>query len=134
MKIPRATADDAEAISSLLLEAFQSVRSRYTKGAFEYTTPPAEVIRQRFPEGPIWVALEGDSIVGTVSGLPEPDRFYIRSMAVKPDAQGRGIGQRLLETLEEYARQHMALPDYTCIRRSHSPVRGGCMKETDFAR
>ena len=39
------------------------------------------------------------------SGLPEPDRFYIRSMAVKPEAQGRGIGQKLLETLEQHARQ-----------------------------
>jgi N-acetylglutamate synthase-like GNAT family acetyltransferase len=106
MKIRRATADDAEAISALLLEAFLSVRSRYTKGAFEYTTPPADVIRERFSEGPIWVAMDGDLIIGTVSGLPEPDRFYIRSMVVKPEARGRSIGQSLLETLEGYARVH----------------------------
>jgi ribosomal protein S18 acetylase RimI-like enzyme len=62
------------------------------------------VISGRFAEGPIWVAVDGDLIVGTVSGLPEPDRFYIRSMAIKPRAQRLGIGQRLLETLEAFAR------------------------------
>jgi len=36
--------------------------------------------------------------------MPEEGRFYIRSMGVKPSAQGRGVGQRLLDTLEEYAR------------------------------
>jgi len=62
------------------------------------------VISERFAEGPIWVAIEGDLIIGTVSGLPEPDRFYIRSMAVKPSEQGRGVGQRLLAALESYAK------------------------------
>jgi GNAT superfamily N-acetyltransferase len=103
MEIRFATEDDSEAISLLLLEAFASVGPEYTKGAFEYTTPPADVIRGRFVEGPIWVAVDGNVITGTVSGLPEAERFYIRSMAVKPDAQRGGVGQKLLETLEEYA-------------------------------
>jgi ribosomal protein S18 acetylase RimI-like enzyme len=104
-QIRRATLEDSEAISSLLLEAFLSVKSQYTKGAFEYTTPPPDVIRGRFDEGPIWVAVDGELIIGTVSGLPEPDRYYIRSMAVKPEAQSRGVGQRLLETLEIFAKE-----------------------------
>ena len=43
--------------------------------------------------------------VGTVSGLPDDQRFYIRSMAVKPTVQRGGIGQRLLDELEKYARE-----------------------------
>lgn len=102
--IRRATPEDAATISALIREAFAPFQSQYTAEAFAYTTPPADVIHERFAEGPIWVATDGELIIGTVSGLPEPDRFYIRSMAIKPSAQRRGVGQRLIETLESYAR------------------------------
>lgn len=70
-----------------------------------YTTPGAEIIRERFAEGPMWLAEIDGAPVGTVSGLPEEKQFYIRSMAVKPSAQGRGVGQQLLEVLEAFARE-----------------------------
>jgi ribosomal protein S18 acetylase RimI-like enzyme len=104
IEIRRATPDDAQAISDLLLEAFSFVREYYTDEAFAYTTPPAEAIIPRFDEGPMWVATDGNAIVGTVSGLAEPNRYYIRSMAVKRGMQGKGIGQRLLDELEQFAR------------------------------
>ncbi len=97
--------DESEAISELLLESFGMFEAEYTPGAFEYTTPNTEVVRGRFEEGPVWVAMDGNTMIGTVSGLPEEDRFYVRSMAVRPDAQGHGIGQRLLEPLEAFARE-----------------------------
>ena len=98
------TADDAETVALLIYEAFAPFESEYTPGAFEYTTPKADAIRPRFEEGPVWIAeLDGEA-VGTVSGLPDGDRFYIRSMAIKPSVQRGGIGQRLLDTLEAEAR------------------------------
>lgn len=111
----RAVPDEAEAISLLIREAFGPFESQYTADAFGYTTPSADVIRERFAEGPVWAAFENDVMVGTVSGLPEPDRFYIRSMAIKPSAQRAGIGQKLLETLEAFARKegHTKLYLYT---------------------
>jgi GNAT superfamily N-acetyltransferase len=96
--------EEAAAISALIREAFGPFESQYTADAFAYTTPGVELVRERFAEGPIWVAVDGETIIGTVSGLPEPERFYIRSMAVKPETQGRCVGQRLLETLEAHAR------------------------------
>ena len=104
-EIRLAAFEEASVVSTLLLEAFDPYRAGYTRDAFEYTTPTAEVIEPRFAEGPIWLAVDGDEAIGTVSGMPEDGRFYIRSMAVKPLAQGRGVGQRLLDTLEEYARE-----------------------------
>lgn len=103
-KIRRATPADSEGISALLHEAFAPYESQYTKDAFAYTTPGAEVITPRFAEGPIWVAVDDQVMIGTVSGLPDGQRFYIRSMAVKPGLQRGGVGQNLLDTLEEYAR------------------------------
>ena len=40
-----------------------------------------------------------------MTALPEPEKIYIRSMAVAPTAQGRGLGQKLLETREYDARE-----------------------------
>ena len=104
-EIRLAAVEEAHIISDLLLEAFEPYRSGYTSDAFEYTTPTAEVIEPRFVEGPIWLAVDGGEAIGTVSGMLEDGRFYIRSMAVKPSAQGHGVGQRLLDKLEDYARE-----------------------------
>ncbi len=103
--IIRAVEADAATVANLLYEAFVPFKDAYTPGAFEYTTANASIVRGRFTEGPIWLAMDESEAIGTVSGLAEPDRFYIRSMAVKPTAQGRGVGQRLLNELEEYAKK-----------------------------
>src|SRR5688572_24934787 len=98
--------DDSQVVSDLIYEAFAPFESEYTPGAFEYTTPKADEIRPRFEEGPIWIADLNGEAVGTVSGLPDGDRFYIRSMAIRPSTQRAGIGQRLLDALETYACEH----------------------------
>ena len=105
LEIRLATPDDSQVISDLIYAAFEPFKSEYTDGAFEYTTPTADMIHPRFDEGPIWLAVRDDEIVGTVSGLPDGERFYIRSMAIKPAVQRDGLGQRLLEALESYARE-----------------------------
>ena len=105
LEIRLAVPGDEELIASLILEAFLPFKDEYTPGAFEYTAATADKIQERFAEGPMWLAMEGEEAVGTVSGLPEEDRYYIRSMAVSPNAQRRGVGQKLLEALEADARQ-----------------------------
>lgn len=102
-EVRRATPDDARAISGILYAAFEPFKSEYTPDAFAYTTPGPDLIEPRFAEGPIWVAVENGRIIGTVSGLADGDRFYIRSMAVRPGLQRGGVGQALLETIEEFA-------------------------------
>jgi len=94
---------DAEAISRVLTDAFTVHREFYTVDAFSVVTPATEVILGRFEEGPMWVAEMDGEIVGTVSLTTEPEGLYVRSMAVSPSAQGRGIGHRLLEAVDEYA-------------------------------
>jgi len=105
VEIRLAQPGDEKDISSLIFEAFSPFRDKYTPDAFEYTAASVETVRERFPEGPVWLAYIGGEPVGTVSGLPEDVRFYIRSMAIKPTVQRAGIGQRLLDTLEAFARE-----------------------------
>src|SRR5580765_4987764 len=104
VEIRRAVPGDEETIAALIFEAFAPFRDEYTPDAFEYTAVSADKVRERFDKGPMWLAIANGEVVGTVSGLPEEERFYIRSMAIKPSAQRGGIGQRLLETLETFAR------------------------------
>lgn len=104
LEIRLARPGDEETVARLLLDAFEPFREQYTPGGFADTTAGADVIRDRLASGRIWLAFEGNAAVGTVSALPEHDRIYIRSMAVAPHAQGRGVGQALLDTLEQYAR------------------------------
>jgi GNAT superfamily N-acetyltransferase len=104
LEIRLAQPGDEDTIAGLILAAFEPFRDQYTPDAFEYTAATIDRIRQRFDEGPMWLASYEGEIVGTVSGLPEGERFYIRSMAIRPTVQRLGIGQALLDVLEQYAR------------------------------
>jgi len=96
---------DEGTVSRLLREAFEPYRELYTPGGFADTTATEEVVRERFETAEVWIAYFGDDAVGTVTALPEPEKIYIRSMAVTPKAQGHGVGQALLDALEADARQ-----------------------------
>src|SRR5262245_58453649 len=104
--VRRSTLEDAAEISEILRAAFTPLRDGCTEGAFKAITPTADEIRERYNEGPIWVATAADRIVGTVSTVPEPEWLYIRSMAVRPDAQGGGIGYQLLGAVETWGNEN----------------------------
>jgi ribosomal protein S18 acetylase RimI-like enzyme len=106
MTIRLAEEHDAEGISATLRAAFAEFKTLYTPPAFSATTPTAEQIAERFAEGPIWIAELADVIVGTVTTVPKGTELYIRSMAVRPSAQGSGIGTRLLNAVEVFAAAH----------------------------
>ena len=98
-----ATEDDAAEIAWVLFNAFGSYRVNYTPESFDVVTPAAAEIARRFDEGPQWVVEIDDDVVGSVSVTAEPEGLYIRSMAVRPDAQGQGIGHKLLKAVNDFA-------------------------------
>jgi predicted N-acetyltransferase YhbS len=103
VQVRLATAEDSEAIAIVLAEAFGANKDSYTAAAFEAVTPPADQIIGRFGEGPQWVAELDGEIVGSVSITTEPAGLYIRSMAVLPRVQGRGVGHKLMNAVNEFA-------------------------------
>jgi putative acetyltransferase len=105
IEIRRATRGDASAIAAVLHTAFVEYEHRYTQEAFAAPTPSAELLSERMEEGPVWVALQEEQIVGTVSAVPEEQACYLRSMAILPAARGQRIGTRLLEQVEQCARE-----------------------------
>jgi GNAT superfamily N-acetyltransferase len=51
----------------------------------------------------VWVAASGGEIVGLVVLIPRPDHLTLDNLAVRPAAQGRGVGARLLALAEQQA-------------------------------
>jgi GNAT superfamily N-acetyltransferase len=103
--VRRATADDALAIASVLRDAFAPYERHYTADAFAATVPAPEVIRARLDEGPVWVVLDREVIVGTVGAVLKDGGGYVRSMAIVPDARGHGLGALLLGQVERLAQR-----------------------------
>jgi GNAT superfamily N-acetyltransferase len=103
IRIRRAGADDLATIAAVLYESFVQYKDLYTEKGFSATTPGIEDIRRRLEEGPVWVGLRDDVIVGTVSVVAKGDALYIRGMAVLPSARGSGIGSWLLREVESVA-------------------------------
>ncbi|PYX93042.1 MAG: hypothetical protein DMG71_16285 [Acidobacteria bacterium] len=103
IQIRPAVASDAASIAALLHQSFIEFQSSYTPAGFAATTPTSDQIQLRMKEGPVWVALHNEAIVGTVSVVPKEKGLYIRGMAVVPSARGLGVGKALLVYVERAA-------------------------------
>ena len=54
--------------------------------------------------GDVYVALEGERIIGAVRTRPQETDLYIYQIAVDPVRQGTGVGSWLLQRIDEVAR------------------------------
>src|SRR5437588_11347432 len=95
IRIRLAVPDDAPSIASVLYQSFVEYEPLYTHEGFTATTPNAEQIRDRLNEGPVWIALHDETIIGTVSVVPKNGSLYIRGMAILPASRGQRIGELL---------------------------------------
>lgn len=103
IRIRRTDPRDAGAIASVMDESFREYKPLYTPEAYAVTTPSPDQVIERMGEGPLWVAMDGDRLVGTASVVPQTTGLYIRGMAILPAARGRRIGWLLLEEIERFA-------------------------------
>lgn len=101
--VRRALIDEAFAIASILRQAFTEFEPLYTPSAFAATTPTSDQIQARWDEGPVWVAVQHDTLVGTVAAVSKIAGLYIRSMAVLPSSRGQAIALQLLRRIESFA-------------------------------
>ena len=99
-----ATVDEIESIAAVLHQAFVEYQVLYTPEAFAATTPTAALLRERWSEGPVWVALQTSQLVGTIAAMPMSEALYVRSMGLLPHARGHGVGTLLLQQVERFAR------------------------------
>ncbi len=98
-----ATESDSEKIAEVVRRAFGVYRDDYTPEAMAVVTPSAEEFTRRLSVGPQWVVELDGEIVGTVSVTVDDGDLYVKTMAVDPRTQGRGIAHLLMRAINEYA-------------------------------
>lgn len=120
---------DARAIAALV-EPFAHHRVLVSKELIAYFEDIQEFV----------VALEGDTVVGCGAlHVMWEDIAEIRTLAVRPEEQGRGIGFRIYQALEARAR-HLGLARLFCLtfetdffgRAGFSPIEGTPVGENVF--
>lgn len=92
----------------MLAASFGPWRQEYTPAAYLATVVSVDGLRDRWSEGPTWVAHAASRIVGTIGAVPRADGVYVRTMAVHPDARGHRLGSRLLDSVFQYAKAQKA--------------------------
>jgi N-acetylglutamate synthase-like GNAT family acetyltransferase len=97
--IRRAAAGDAEAAGELVHEAYQHYVARIGRPPVPMTLDYARIVAA----GHTWLAERGGRVVGLLVLEHFDDHVLVENLAVLPDAQGIGIGSRLLRYAEEQA-------------------------------
>src|SRR5262249_31725558 len=103
VEVRRARQRDAAAIELLIRQSFREHEPAYTPEAFDLATPRKHEIENRIREWAVWVAVDANVIVGTISTHSEGSALQIRSMAVHPSMRGQGIGKLLLARVEDFS-------------------------------
>jgi GNAT superfamily N-acetyltransferase len=127
--IRKATVDDAPAITVLMLRALHEVNIRdYGRvlTAEQSKTWTVDGVVARMRSRITYVASEGDEIVGT-AGF---DGQQARSVFVRPDRHGLGIGSLLMRTIETVATERglrrLSLPSSIHRASTSSSATGPC--------
>ena len=124
VKIRRARRCDAVAIERLVRGSFREHEPAYTPEAFDLATPRKREIETRIKNWIVWVAVEQNEIVGTVSVYEKGSGLHVRSMAVHPSMRGQGIGELLLKRIEDFARGN----GYKCLFLNTTPFMNSAIR------
>lgn len=97
-----ATAADIPAVLLVTAAAYAPYAGRLTPPS-SALNETEQAVRRYLQKGGVIVAEVDGRIVGAVRYEPYADYVYLGRLAVLPEYQGRGIGRRLVEAVEEWA-------------------------------
>ena len=98
--ISTATTEDVEAILSLQKLAYQSEAKLYNDWSLPALTQTIDALREEFATSLVLKATWGKLIIGSVRAKATSGTCEIGRLIVHPHYQGRGIGSKLLQTIE----------------------------------
>lgn len=120
-----ARAQDLTRADALVVASINDLTERHGFGAMATVRPPNFQMfsLKDAPDG-LWVAEDGDAILGFAWSWVCGDVWFLAQLFVDPAQQGRGIGNELLKLTLEHARKsgavHKALITFTFNRVSQS--------------
>jgi ribosomal protein S18 acetylase RimI-like enzyme len=104
LTLRQAAAGDVDELRAIAVAAYAIYVPRIGRPPAPVTADYAAAIGCR----EVWVAVEDDEIRGLLVLVARPDHLLLENIAVRPSAQGCGIGARLLALAEqEAARQSL---------------------------
>ena len=121
MQVRRFTPEDAEEVSTIMKEAFQSfLGDGWTQKDDKYFAP--EIYRRSadkkdlLSETVSYVAVEADEIIGYIKGTASENGLgTLEVVGVKPSHFGKGVGKALMKALEEFWASRGLRKVSTCV-------------------
>jgi GNAT superfamily N-acetyltransferase len=113
MELRLARPDELDAVGEITLAAYED----FTTGTEDFYRQHLRDAARRAREAELWVAVDGDAVLGTVTYCPPDspwrelagdDEGEFRMLAVDPAHQNRGAGHALVAHCEGRARDHGA--------------------------
>jgi GNAT superfamily N-acetyltransferase len=89
-----------DALREIATDAYSRYVANIGRAPAPMTADYARAVRAR----QAWVAVEDSQVEGFVILIEKPGYLLLENVAVRPAAQGRGIGNRLLALAEDHAR------------------------------
>jgi len=100
-----ARAQDLERADHLVVASINDLTVRHGFGAMAASHPPHfQLFSLQDDPGGLWVAEEGDEIVGFAWSWACGDLWFLAQLFVSPEHQGRSIGNELLQRTFEHAK------------------------------
>ncbi|RTL72068.1 MAG: GNAT family N-acetyltransferase [Hyphomicrobiales bacterium] len=117
LALERADLGDREALVALQRAAYARNRDLLGVEPLPLLADYAELLARQ----EVWVARDGDAIIGAIMLEPHTDHLLLWSIATAPGGQGRGLGRKLLAATDTRARQlgHAEVRLYTGSPLAH---------------
>jgi len=96
----RAVEGDAAAVRALTRDAYAKWVPLISREPLPMTADYDRAVREHLID--LWE--EGGELIALIETIPAEDHLLIENVAVRPDQQGRGIGDRLMRHAEALAR------------------------------
>lgn len=102
--IRRATVADAIEVLEVILDAGSMFRDAQMAEVSDNTPPAIEDVEAQIRTGNVWVAKHDRRLVGCILVGVLDGNAHIEQVSVSRSHQGRGLGRRLVERAEDWAR------------------------------
>jgi GNAT superfamily N-acetyltransferase len=108
MLIRKAVGDDAFELSKLYKKVWDEQKGCFPDGLLQARQPDEHGMKAWLSKETYFVAITNKTIVGVVGCFMEHGTCKAIHMVVDKTWRGKGIGSTLLNTVEEFAREHQA--------------------------